>query len=263
MYIVKIGGGEAVNIEGIVNDLAALETPFVVVHGANAQRDALAAELGSPTRVLTSVSGYASVYTDERAMDVIMMSYGGLKNKRLVELCQRHGINAVGLTGIDGGLVRGERNRGIRVREGAKTLIKRDFSGKPRRVNAELLRLLLDNGYTPVLTIPVLDEQGYAINSDNDDIVNVLQEALRAERIFQFIEAPGFLEDRDDPRSLVKNLSKDELSTREQQVEGRMKRKLLALQRLFDAGAATVTISDGRVEHPLKDALDGHGTTIQ
>ncbi len=261
-FILKIGGGASINHTGIVADLAELATPCVVVAGANAMRDDLAERLGTPTRTLTSVSGYTSVFSDTQAIDVILMSYAGLRNRRLVELCQRHGVNAVGLTGLDGRLVEGQRNRGIRVREGGKTLITRDFSGKPRRVNTALLRLLLDHGYTPVLSIPILDEQGHAINSENDDIVMVLQESLHAPRIIHLIEAPGFLADRDDPDSRVPHLTRDELARREREVEGRMRRKLLALTRLLDAGATEVIISDGRVEHPIHDALAGKGTRI-
>ena len=201
--------------------------------------------------------------SDANAIDVILMSYAGLRNKRVVELCQRNGVNAVGLTGIDGQTVKGERNKGIRVRENNKNLIKRDFSGKARSVNGDLLRLLLDNGYTPVITIPIVDEKGYAVNSENDDIVNVLQETLSAERIVQLIEAPGFLEDKDDPESVVASLSRSEIEQREQSVEGRMKRKMLALKRLFESGATEVIIADGRVEHPITDALAGKGTWIR
>ena len=262
MIIVKIGGGETINIDGIVTDLAEVEVPVLIVLGGNAVRDTLADRLGTPKQVLTSVSGYASVFSDESAIDVIMMSYAGVRSKRVVELCQRKGVNAIGLSGIDGRVVEGERNRGIRVREGGKTLIKRDFSGKPRRVNAELLNLLLSGGYTPVLTIPIVDEKGFAINSENDDIVNVLQDALHAEKIVQLIEAPGFLDDKDDESSLVEHLSKAELVKREAQVDGRMKRKMLALRRVFESGAAEVIISDGRTGHPLRDALSGFGTRI-
>ena len=261
-FILKIGGGAAINLDGIVADLAALATPCVVVAGANAVRDDLAQRLGTPTRTLTSVSGYTSVFSDAQAIDVILMSYAGLRNRRLVELCQRHGVNAIGLTGLDGRAVEGQRNRGIRVREGGKTLIKRDFSGKPRRVNTSLLRLLLDHGYTPVLSIPILDEQGHAINSENDDIVTVLQEGLHAPRIIQLIEAPGYLADRDDPGSRVPHLTRDALAQREREGEGRMRRKLLALTRLLDADATEILISDGRVEHPIRDALAGKGTRV-
>ena len=263
MYIVKVGGGESVNLAGVADDLADIGVPCIVVLGANAVRDGLAARLGSSTRTLTSVSGYISVFSDETAIDVIMMAYSGLRSKRFVELCQRRGVNAVGLSGIDARVVEGRRNRGIRVREGGKTLIRRDFSGKPRAANAALLRTLLDGGYTPVLTIPIADENGFAINSENDDIVNVLQAALGAERIVQLIEAPGFLDDAGDPRSVVASMSRAELERREAQVEGRMKRKMLALRRLFESGAAEVVIGDGRVERPIRAALDGAGTVIR
>ena len=263
MYIVKIGGGAAINLEGIVRDLSSIDGPAVVVLGANAVRDELAQRLGTPKRTLTSVSGYSSVFSDEKAIDAIMMAYAGLRCSRFVELCQLNGVNAVGLSGLDGRSVQGERNRGIRVREGGKTVIKRDFSGKPREVNASLFRLLMENGYLPVLTIPIIDEAGFAINSENDDIVNVLQQALGADHIVQLIEAPGFLDDKSDPRSLVRNLSPSELEQREQQVEGRMKRKMLALKRLMESGVSRIVIGDGRGQTPIRDALAGKGTVVQ
>lgn len=263
MLIIKIGGGATVNVKGIIADLATVNEKFVIVHGANALRDQLAEALGKPKKILTSVSGYSSVYSDETALDLLMMAYAGLKNKRIVELCHQHGINAVGLSGIDGRVIQGRRNKGIRVKENGKLRIVRDFSGKPRAVNKELLQLLLDNHYTPVLTIPIIDENQFAINSENDDIVNVLQSTFKARIIVQLIEAPGFLEDKDDPTSLVKTLSRQELYLRESQVTGRMKRKMLALRKLFENGAHTVIISDGRVAHPISDALNGKGTIIR
>ncbi len=263
MYIIKVGGGNEINLEGVVSDLATLEQPFVVVLGANALRDSLAIRLEQEKVELTSVSGYTSVFSDTTAIDLIMMAYSGLSNRRFVELCQRNGVNAVGLTGLDGRLIQGRRNRGIKVREGKKTLVKRDLSGKPLSVNVSLLKTLLEQGYRPVLSIPIIDEGGFAINSENDDIVAVLQSALRAEKLVQLIEAPGFLEDKNDEHSVLTTLSVTELEDREAAVEGRMKRKILALRRLFDAGAAKVIIADGRTEHPVLDALAGKGTTIQ
>ncbi len=191
------------------------------------------------------------------------MSYAGLRNKRIVELCQRNNINAVGLTGLDGRLVQGERNKGIRVRENGKTLIKRDLSGKPRAINTGLLRLLLDNGYCPVLTIPIVDEKGFAINSENDDIIVKIAAALEIDTVIQLIEAPGFLDNPDDESSLVERMTAAELNAREAVVEGRIKRKLLALTRLCANGKTRVIISDGRIEHPVEDALNGGGTHIQ
>ncbi len=263
MWIVKIGGGGGINAEGITADLAGAKEKCIVLHGANAFRDDLAIKLGVEKKTVTSVSGYSSVLSDERLIDLQMMAYAGLRNKRIVEMCQKRGLNAVGLSGLDGRCVQGRRNAGIRAREGGKTLMLRDFSGKPQSVNEGLLKMLLENGYTPVLSVPIADENGFAINSENDDILNVLAAAFQPDKIFQFIEAPGFLENKDDPDSLVHAISRQELTAREAQVEGRMKRKMLALKNLFEGGVATVLIADGRTAHPVRDALAGKGTTIQ
>src|SRR5215831_13143365 len=217
MMIIKIGGGNAINLKGVVQDLATLSEPFIIVHGANAVRDAIAEKIGYPTRTVTSVSGYSSVLSDGHAIDAIMMGYAGMQNKRLVELCQQQGVNAVGLSGIDGRLIQGVRNKGIRVRQNEKTILVHDFSGKPKSVNTHLIRLLLDNGYVPVICIPIIDEDGVAINSENDDIVALLHAELGADTIIQLIEAPGFLEDAKDENSLVKAMSRFELSAREEQ----------------------------------------------
>ncbi len=263
MMIVKIGGGEAINLRGIVADLSALDESFVIVHGANALRDTLADTLGKSKKILTSVSGHTSVYSDSDALDVMMMAYAGLRNKRLVELCQQHGVNAVGLTGLDGRCVRGKRNTGIRVRDGGKVKIVRDLSGKPRFVNVHFLTLLLGEGYCPVLTVPILDETGAAINTENDEVVRVLAGALEADTVIQLIEAPGFLDDPENPQSLVPRLTSADLAMREEQTEGRMKRKLLALRKMLDQTNVRILIGDGRTGHPIRDVLAGKGTTVE
>ena len=263
MLIVKIGGGDDLNLEAIVADLADLDESFVIVHGANALRDRVSQKMGFTKRVITSAKGYSSVFSDDDAVDAILMAYSGLRNKRLVEMCQRRGINAVGLTGLDGRIVEGARNRGIRVVENGRKMLKRDHSGKPRKINAELLRLLVDNGYTPVLTIPIADETGSAINSENDDVVCLLQQALAAETVLQLIGAPGFLEDENDPESLVPRLARAELEQREREVSGRMKRKMHALNKLAAGGAGTIIIADGRTGHPVRDALSGARTWVR
>jgi acetylglutamate/LysW-gamma-L-alpha-aminoadipate kinase len=262
MVLVKIGGGEAINLDGIAEDLAAIEGPVVIVHGANALRDSLADRLGIEKRVVTSVSGYASVYSDEAAIDLLMLAYAGLRNKRIVERLQRRGRNAIGLSGLDGRIVAGTRNKGIRVRDGEKRLLLHDFSGRPAAVNEPLLRLLLDHGYTPVLTVPLVDEEGFAINSENDEVVALLQRVLGAALVIELIEAPGLLRDGEGTDSPIAALDASELARLEERATGRFRRKLLALGRLFESGSPTVIVADGRVAHPVADAMAGAGTRI-
>jgi acetylglutamate/LysW-gamma-L-alpha-aminoadipate kinase len=141
-------------------------------------------------------------------------------------------------------------------------MIKRDLSGKPRSINSELLSLLLGQGYCPVLTIPIVDENGFAINSENDDIVAQIANNLTLDTVIQLIEAPGFLDNPDDEDSLIAQMSIGELHDREASVEGRIKRKLLALTRLCQGGKTRVIIADGRGEQPVINALEGAGTHI-
>lgn len=262
MNIIKIGGGAAIHIAAIIRDMKELSGPTVIIHGANAIRDDLARRLGMEKRTVTSISGYTSVLSDEGVIELQMMAYSGLRNKRIVELCQQNGINAVGLTGLDGQIIQARRNQGIRVLDGNKRMILRDFSGKPFQINRLLLDVLIANGFTPVLTVPVIDENGYAVNCENDDIVAVLHREMKAERVFQFIEAPGFLADAGDPHSLITKMSRQELEQWEERSEGRIKRKLLALRKLLEGGPAIIHICDGRVENPIRAALNGAGTLI-
>ena len=89
-----------------------------------------------------------------------------------------------------------------------------------------------------------------------------MQKALKAGTVIHLIEAAGFLENKEDAATLIKRIPASELEAREQQVEGRMKRKMLAVKKLFEQGATRVVISDGRTDHPVSDALAGRGTVI-
>lgn len=262
MLILKIGGGAGINIEGIADDLAGTTGPAVIVHGANAWRDDLADRLGVTREVVTSVKGYDSVLATEPSMDVMLMAYAGLRNKRIVEALQRRKVAALGLTGLDGRLIQGKRNPGIQVRQGEKILLRRDLSGKPQGINGALVKLLLENGYTPVLTVPICDEQGFAISADNDDITAVLHRELHASTVVSLLEAPGFLADPADPGSVIPAMSRSDVKQWEERSTGRIKRKLHAINRIMEEYPTRVILADGRTPHPLADALAGKGTAI-
>jgi acetylornithine/LysW-gamma-L-lysine aminotransferase len=265
MLLVKVGGGD-IHLEAIADDLASLDRPFVLLHGANKLRDRLAHDLGRPPQVVESISGYSSVLSDDDAIDVMLASYAGIRNKRLVEALRLRGVNALGLTGLDGGVVEGARNRGIRVRQEGRKLLLRDNSGKPVRVNTPLLRLLLERGFTPVLTVPIAGEDGAALNTENDEVLALLARELGASDVVSLIEEVGLLSDRDDPESLVREVPVADLPLWEERVSGRMRRKIKALRSLFDGidGAGPVFhLADGRGERPITAALAGAGTVVR
>jgi [amino group carrier protein]-L-2-aminoadipate 6-kinase len=261
MNIIKIGGGAGINIEGIIRGLKAYKDS-IIIHGANAKRDDITRMMGYEKKTVTSISGYSSVITDDIMIDSIMMAYSGLQNKRIVEICQKNGINAIGLSGIDGQLIRSRRNKGIRVEENGRKMLLHDLSGKPQEINEPLIRMLIDNGYTPVICIPTLDENGAAINSENDDIVALFHKALKAERVIQLIEAPGYLRNTDDENSIIREMTVKEVEEALHKSSGRMKRKLYSLIKLMEV-PCTVHICDGRTQNPLKDCFEGKGTVIR
>jgi acetylornithine/LysW-gamma-L-lysine aminotransferase len=264
VLIVKMGGGD-LDLDGIAADLAGLSRPFVLVHGANRLRDEMAVALGRPSRVVESISGYTSVLSDDDAIDVLLAAYAGVRNKRIVEALRKAGVDALGLTGLDGGLVTGARNRGIRVERDGKKLLLRDQSGKPSAVNGDLLRALLRRGHAPVLTVPICGEEGEALNSENDEVLALLAAELGATDVVSLIEAPGLLADANDEDSLVLDLDPADLEGWESRVQGRMRRKVRALRSLFDRCAPPgprFRLADGRVCAPVSAALAGGGTLV-
>jgi len=261
MIVLKIGGGASINIPGIVADIAELQDQLIIIHGGNYERDTLASRLNIPINRLVSLSGVSSVESTDALMDLMMMAYSGLVNKRLVEACQKAGINAIGLSGIDGGLVRGRRNRGIRARVGDKKKVIRDLSGRPLGINANLLINLLDQGYIPVITVPILDEKGVAINTDNDEIVSVICRSMNVDQVIFLIEEIGLLRDSGDPRSLIKMMGYSEVLAGKE-YGGRIGRKLIAISKMLEVGISKVYISDGRVNNPLRHILNGGECTI-
>ena len=265
MILVKAGGGEAVNWPGLAADIAEVgkAEPVIVVHGAHALRDALAARLGVPVRKVVSPSGVSSVYTDEEALDVFLMAYSGVANKRVVAQFQRAGVNAVGLSGVDGRLWQATAKKDLQVRENGKTkLLRNNLTGRVDRVNTGLLRLLLDAGYVPVISAPAISAEGEIVNTDNDTAAAVLAEQMGIERLVFLFEAPGLLRDADRPETLIRRIPRASLDEFMGFAEERMKKKLLGVGRAFAGGAREVYFGDGRGEKPLRDALAGLGTVI-
>src|SRR5579872_3412522 len=106
MLLIKIGGGKGVNWEYIAEDLSTIlkKEEVIIIHGANAYRDELSKELRYESKKITSPSGILSTFTDAKAIDIFLMSYAGLVNKKLVAVLQKNNVNAIGLSGVDGKL---------------------------------------------------------------------------------------------------------------------------------------------------------------
>ena len=267
MIVIKIGGGAAISEGGYTNfaeDLATIAEPVVVVHGGNAEFSALSGQLGMPPRMVTSSSGRVTRYTDAATMDVMLMTYCGKVNKRLVATLRAAGLNAVGLSAIDGGIATGRRKPVLRgIEDGKSKVLRDDHAGTLETVDPSLVRLLLQNGYTPVLTPPALGEAGVPINVDGDKLALELATALQAEGLLFFSDTPGLLRDRHDETSLIAEIDASSPESALAAAAGRMVVKVEAALGAVERGVGRVVFADGRIANPIRAALNGKGTTVR
>ena len=265
MIVVKVGGGAGIDVDAVAQDVAQLHksgTPIVLVHGASDETNQLSERLGIPPRFVTSVSGHVSRFTDEATLDAFAMASGKL-NLRIVEKLQRIGANAVGLTGVDGRLLEGQRKDAIKaVVDGKKVMLRGDHTGTIERVNTDLLRLLLANGYLPVVTVPAISTAGEAVNADADRAAAAIAGALGAESLLILSNVPGLLRDVHDKASLIPRIPRAELEQAAQFAQGRFKKKILGAEEALALGVRRIVFATANTPGPVSAAIAGGGTHI-
>ncbi len=266
MIVIKVGGGKDLNIDAIVADLAALRSQgqeLLLVHGGAETTNEVAEALGHPPEFVTSESGYVSRRTDRRTLEIFEMVYCGQLNKMWVEKLQIVGVNAVGLSGLDGRIFEGKRKDTLRVRVNGKRMVLRDdWTGTVEQVNTSLLRLLLDNGYFPVVTPPGSSDQGEAINVDGDRAAAMVAAAFKADALLILSNVPGLLREFPDEATLIREIPRAKADDFMQFAEGRMKKKVMGAVEAIAEGVQKVIFADGRGEQPITQALAGAGTHI-
>ena len=272
--VCKIGGARAVDPAGALADVASLVdsgTDVVVTHGGSTAVDDTLERLGIEPEYVETPSGVVGRFTDEETMDVFEMVLPGLLNTEMVAGLQSEGVDAVGLSGVDGKLLHGPRKSAVRVLEDGKRKIRRgDHSGTIKEVNAGLLASLLDDSYTPVVSPPMAgsdeDEDGNSVvtpvNTDADRTAATLAGALNATLVL-LTDVPGILEDPDDESTLIETVDSPAAWDRlEAAAEGFMSRKVMAIEEALDGGASEAVVADANSEQPITSALDGAGTHV-
>jgi len=265
--VVKIGGSAGIDLDTVCADVAALTKEgkqLVLMHGAGNEANVLGEKLGHPAKHVTSPQGYTSRYTDRATLEIFVMAACGKINTFLVERLQKLGVNAIGLSGVDGRLLEGARKDAIRIVEnGRQRILRDDYTGRVEKVNADLLRALLERGYVPVVAPLAISYQGDAINVDGDRAAAMIAGALGAEQLIILTNVPGLLRAFPDESSLIAHIDKQRVEASIDFAEGRMKKKVLGATEALALGVRQVIFADGRVEQPLHRALEGKGTTIE
>ena len=207
IQVIKIGGGVLENEaqrNAFLHQFAAIEGPKVLVHGGGRLATTMAERLGVETHMIDGRR-----VTDKETLDIVTMVYGGLVNKQVVAQLQTMGVNAIGMTGVDGGWMKS-------IKRPIKNGIDYGYVGDVTEVNGTHLRTLLDNGLTPVIAPITFSADGLLLNTNADTVASqtaiAMAEAMRREGDVQLtfcFEKAGVLRDADDESTLIPRITRE------------------------------------------------------
>ena len=266
--VVKYGGAAMVNESvraAVAEDLVLMSCVgirTVLVHGGGPEIDAMLRRLGKEPVFVDGLR-----YTDEETMEVVQMVLAGKVNKDLVGLIQRSGGKALGLCGLDGGLLAAKRKT---AGPGGTACPDLGLVGEIVEVRAEVLLAAMDGGYIPVVATVAggVGGDGKSYNVNADSAAAEVAVALRAEKLILLTDVPGILRDVRDKGTLIKQMCRSEMDgfVKEGIVSKGMIPKVECCARAVDGGVARAHIIDGRSPHSLLVELfsdSGIGTMIQ
>jgi acetylglutamate kinase len=201
-FVVKAGGGVFGDTEStrvLVEQIAILHyfgVRVVMVHGGGPQVTDLQNALGLEARMV-----HGRRVTDQKSIDVTAMVLSGLINTRILSICRQLNIDAVGVSGVDAGLIRAHRRSPVKLEDG--NVVDYGFVGDIVGVDTTVIRKLLDNGLMPVVSPLSADENGTLLNNNADTVAAAIGASLDAEKLILCTGAPGILERVEDAGSLI------------------------------------------------------------
>ncbi len=204
VFVIKAGGAvfaDAESTRGLIEQVAILHQvgiKVVLVHGGGPQVTELSDALGLETRM---VQGRR--VTDQKSIDVTTMVLNGLINTRILAICRDLNIEAVGISGVDAGLIRAHKRPPVRVEGGDPEPVDFGFVGDIDAVEADVLRKQLDNGLMPVVSPLSADANGVLLNINADTVAAAIGAALGAEKLILCTGAPGILERLGESSSVI------------------------------------------------------------
>ena len=271
LNIIKVGGGvveDATSLASLLEQFAVLQGRKVLVHGGGRLATAMASSLGIESRM---VGGRR--ITDEKMLQVVTMVYGGLVNKSIVAGLQAKGVKAIGLTGADGDVIRSHKRplKRVKMDDGTEQMVDFGYVGDVDKVDALLLKQLIEGGTVPVVAPLTHDGEGHILNTNADTIAGsvacALAEHYDVTLTFCF-EKAGVLRDADDDGSVIPLINEEQFQqlTAEGIISGGMIPKIDCCIEAISAGVKDVTIMDGRIPHSILMELftdEGAGTMVK
>jgi [amino group carrier protein]-L-2-aminoadipate 6-kinase len=264
LLVIKMGG--SILKEGASSDLVSdlkeisKKHQVVLVHGGGAEVTEIASKLGKEQKFIMSPEGFRSRYTDKETIEIYTMVMAGKMNKQIVLALQGQGIPAVGLSGLDAAILRAERKlRLISVDErGRKKVIDGGYTGKITQVNIELLTLLLEKCYVPIVTPIALSQDYEPLNVDGDRTAATIAGALKADKLILLTDVEGLILKGERISKIAATEVKEVLS----KIGGGMSTKVHAGLEALNQGVKEVLVTSGTAKQPITSVLNHEVGTV-
>ena len=259
--VIKYGGNAMINDalkEAVISDVVLLSLvgiKVVLVHGGGPEISEMLKKVGKESKFINGLR-----YTDRETMDIVQMILGGKVNKDLVTKIQHCGGAALGLSGLDGSMLKAKK-----LSDGEHDY---GFVGEVTEVNPEPISVALQNGYIPVVATIAEGEDGQTYNINADTAAAKIAVALGAEKFILLTDVNGILREKDDPDSRISELTLGDLPALIQDgtVAGGMIPKVKCCIDAMEGGVERTHILDGRVRHSIVIEMlsdEGVGTMIR
>ena len=257
IVVIKYGGNAMVNEtlkQQVMEDIALLwliGVKVVLVHGGGPEISDTMKKLGKKAEFVNGLR-----VTDRETVDIVQMVLAGKINKTLVNLIQMKGGHAVGLSGIDGGIIEAKmKNEDL------------GYVGEITKIRPQPITDLLEKNYIPVISTVASDRQGNTYNINGDTAAAYIAGALGAERLIMMTDIAGLLMDKDDPSTLIPHITVSEAKKLYEQgvISGGMIPKVDCCIEALERGVDNVVIMDGRIPHSILMELltdEGAGTMV-
>ena len=264
VIVVKVGGsilGEGVS-PSMIDDIlkvASIEK-LIIVHGGGKEVTEYATKLGKEQKFITSPGGFRSRFTDLDTIKIFTMVMTGVINKNIVVSLQKIGLLAIGLSGLDGQLIRAKRKKKLIIldEKKRKRIIDGGYTGKISSINGNLLKTLLNENYLPVISPVAISEEFEYLNVDGDRAAAYIAGGVNANSVIFLTNVQGVLMNG----NLVKRISSIEAESIRSQIGSGMEKKVLASTEAISLGVKECVIASGLVNNPITSALNHIGCTV-
>jgi acetylglutamate/LysW-gamma-L-alpha-aminoadipate kinase len=263
MITIKIGGSVVDNLHpSTILDIKKIveSEGVIIVHGGGKEVTKVCEQLGKEPKFVTSPSGIKSRFTDKETAEIFTMVMAGRINKAIVQMLQKNGINAIGLSGVDGKIIQAERKKKLLIinEKGRKQAIDGGYTGKIKEINSSLIKSLLDLGLTPVISPIAISEESDFLNVDGDRAAAYVAGKVGTDKVLFITNVDGLLMDD----KLVTKLTLAEAKEIRPKIGPGMEKKILASTEALDMGVKEALIANGQKENPISSAISHDNCTV-